>query len=59
MGKKGLRCSCGHEQNVQVEDAVLDILCPKCGAWVRLGEAIGLSFGQAVIFAIVAIWLLG
>lgn len=56
---KGLRCACGHAQNVQVEEAVLDIFCPKCGAWVRLGEALGMSFGQAVIFAIVALWLLG
>jgi ribosomal protein S27E len=57
---KGLRCQgCSHEQNVAVSEAVLGLVCPKCGAWVKLGEALGLSFGQAAIAALVVLWLLG
>lgn len=44
---KGLRCSCGHEQNVEVEEFVLNALCPRCGKLVALGESLGLTFWQA------------
>jgi hypothetical protein len=56
---KGLRCDCGHEQNVSVPEAVFGLACPRCGAWVALGQALGLSFGQAAIAALVILWLLG
>jgi len=55
---KGLRCQgCGHEENVNVPEAILGLVCPKCGAWVKLGEALGLSFGQAA-FAVLVIALI-
>jgi hypothetical protein len=44
---KGLRCPCGHEQNVEVEEFILNALCPKCGRLVALGETLGLSFWEA------------
>jgi hypothetical protein len=47
----------GHQENVPVPEAILEIVCPKCGAWVKLGEALGLSFGQAV-FAVVVLALI-
>jgi hypothetical protein len=50
---KGLRCCCGHEQNVQVAETVLGIFCPKCKAWVWLGEALGLTTGQAIVAALI------
>jgi hypothetical protein len=56
---KGLRCDCGHEQNVTVPEAVFTLICPKCGGGVKLGEALGLSFGQAAIAALVVLWQLG
>lgn len=47
---KGLRCDCcGLEQNYSVPEALLQAFCPQCGKWVTLGEALGLSFGQAVV----------
>jgi hypothetical protein len=57
---KGLRCHCcGHEQNVTVARFVLKVICPKCGAWVTLGEALGLSFGQAVFVTALALLIFG
>jgi hypothetical protein len=56
---KGLRCPCGHEENVTVPKALLGMFCPKCNAWVTLGEALGLSFGQAVVATLVILWLIG
>lgn len=45
---KGLQCRCcGHEENVEVEEIILNVLCPKCGKFVALGEALGLSFWEA------------
>ncbi len=55
---KGFRC-CGREENVTVSEALLGIVCPQCGKWVLLGEALGLSFGQAAVLTVLAIWLLG
>ncbi|HVS82321.1 MAG TPA: hypothetical protein VHE60_11370 [Pyrinomonadaceae bacterium] len=56
---KGLRCNCGQQQNVSVPEAVVDVFCPNCGALVRLGEALGLTFGQALFGALVVLLLLG
>ncbi len=46
---KGLRCCCGHTENVTVEEFILTVFCPKCKQWVALGEALGLTFGQTVV----------
>lgn len=50
---KGLRCCCGHEQNVQVAETVLSSICPKCKMWVTLGEALGLTLRQTVVLGLI------
>lgn len=56
---KGLRCNCGHQENMTVAETVLEAFCPKCGAWVQLGEALGLTFGQAAIVGLILWGLFG
>jgi uncharacterized paraquat-inducible protein A len=57
---KGLCCqNCGHQENVAVIEGVLELLCPKCGTWVSLGKAFGLTPGQAVVAALILWGLFG
>jgi hypothetical protein len=50
---KGLSCvHCGNQQNVAVPEALLHLACPQCEALVALGEALGLTFGQALVVTV-------
>jgi RNase P subunit RPR2 len=57
---KGFHCQgCGHKQNVTVAETVLSLFCKKCGVYVTLGKAFGLSGGEAVFLALLLWGLFG